>query len=116
MPTWPPSVPDAILVDGYGERPPKNSLRTQMDAGPAKVRRRSRAGARPISGAVKMRGEQLEAFDAWFRETLADGTLRFDWIHPRTRQAVSMRFSEEPDYKPSEGAWWSVSMKLEVLP
>lgn len=116
MPTWPPSIPDSILVSGYSEKPPKNALRTQMDAGPAKVRRRSRSGARPISGAAMLTGAQLETFDAWFRETLADGTLRFDWIHPRTRQAVSMRFTEEPDYSAQGADWWSVSMKLEVLP
>lgn len=37
MPVWPVTLPQDVLIDGYDEKVPEMTLRTQMDAGPAKV-------------------------------------------------------------------------------
>ena len=116
MATWPPSIPQDFLVNGYRERPPKNTIRTQMDAGPDKVRRRATTKPRTISGVIELTRAQVETLDAFFRTDLEDGALRFDWVHPRTLAAVQFRFLEEPEYSPVSGATWTASLNLEVLP
>jgi len=43
-PLWPPSLPQSPLGDSFAEQPPNLIVRSPMDVGPAKVRRRSTAG------------------------------------------------------------------------
>ncbi len=108
-PTWPASLPQRVAVDGYGEGPPDTTVRTRMDAGPAKVRRRFTAGVRPLSLQIDL--------DGFFGTTLLGGALAFDWVHPRTQAAVTLRFVRPPAYRPlaSDAAWQAV-LQLEILP
>ena len=41
---WPATLPQEILAEGYEEGLPDVLVRTKMDAGPDKVRRRATAG------------------------------------------------------------------------
>ncbi len=45
MATWPATLP-APALSSLRETPPDNLIRTQMDKGPAKVRRRTTANVR----------------------------------------------------------------------
>jgi len=114
--TWPTSLPDSLLADGYEEQPPNVVVRTQMDAGPAKVRRRMTDNVTLITGAIAVTKDQLEIFDDFFHSTLSGGASRFNWTHPRTGDAVEMRFREIPTYRRAGGDYWYVEMKLEVMP
>ena len=116
-PTWPVGLPQLIAVDGYGETPPDTTLRTGMDAGPAKVRRRSTAGIRPLSVQLDLDAAQVETLDGFYVATLQGGALAFDWVHPRTQAIATLRFVRPPAYRPqgSDAAWRAV-MQLEVLP
>ncbi|QLH37711.1 MAG: hypothetical protein HWD60_00095 [Defluviicoccus sp.] len=42
---WPSSLPQKPLVDGFSETAPNLVVRSPMDVGPAKVRRRATAGS-----------------------------------------------------------------------
>ena len=44
MTAWPSSLPDHVLQQGHNESLANVTSRSQMDAGPAKVRRRFTAG------------------------------------------------------------------------
>ena len=116
-PTWPPGLPQLVAVEGYGEAPPETAVRTTMDAGPAKVRRRTTAGIRPLSVQLDLDAAQVETLDAFYVATLEGGALAFDWVHPRTQAAASLRFVRPPAYRPqgSDAAWRTV-LQLEVLP
>jgi hypothetical protein len=116
MATWPPSLPDYVLIDGYSESPPANTIRTEMDVGPAKMRRRSTAAPRPFSITQFMNTTQLATFDTFFNTTLNSGSERFDWVHPRTQAAVEFRFVEQPNYEAIGGTSWHVSYNLEQMP
>ena len=116
-PIWPAGLPQLVAVDGYGEQPPDTTLRTRMDAGPAKVRRRFTAGVRPLSVRLDLDATQVGVLDAFYVATLEGGALAFDWVHPRTQAAATLRFVRPPAYRPlSSDAAWSAALQLELLP
>lgn len=115
--TWPASLPQEPLVEGFIEQAPNTLIRSQMEAGPAKVRRRFTSGPRNFDCQLYLSPAQVETLDGFYVSTLAGGALSFDWKHPRTQAAVTFRFIEPPSYKPvKRGAAWQASLRLEVLP
>lgn len=119
MPSWPATLPDSLLVEGYRERPPMTGLRFDPDAGPAIQRRRLTANVRPIVGQLHLTKAQVAIFDDFWINTLANGSLEFDWTHPRTGASVTLRFvnTEAPEYAPAGGPdGYSVPVHLEIMP
>jgi hypothetical protein len=114
--TWPPGLPQDVLREGYAERPAKTAIRTEMEAGPAKVRRRFSAGVRPLSIAVELTRAQAGTLLAFFADTLEGGALPFEWAHPRSGEAVRLRFVEEPEVTPLAPDTWRAALRLEILP
>lgn len=115
---WPTSLPQKPLTN-YSENTGVLVIRTQPDAGPAKLRRR---GQRPdnLSVQYNMSTSQVETLRGFIQDTLR-GTTRFGYTHPRTGQVVEVRVVPQ-----SDGAmytvsyllpdYWQVSLQLEVLP
>ena len=114
--TWPSTLPDKALARGYSESPPSVTLRTSMDAGPAKVRRRFTGGTRPVSVSQILTGDQVEILDTFFMGDLGGGSLAFEWKNPRTGSTVEFRFKNPPRYGEPNGDNWPVSYELEILP
>ena len=117
IPAWEATLPQEVLVDGYSESMADNRLRTSMDVGPAKQRRRSAAGARPVTWSPKMTTAQLETFKTFYNSTLLNGTLRFSFTEPVDgATAIEMRFVDVPSWSAIEPGLYRVDMKLEILP
>ena len=116
MPTWPASLPQSPLVSGFSETPPETSLRTEMEQGPAKVRRRTTAGVRQMQMSFNMTKTQVAALDTFFTSTVNSGATAFDFTHPRTTSTVSVRFVSPPSYTPLNGEYFNVNLELEQLP
>jgi len=116
-PVWPAGLPQDVLTDGFGEQLAEVVLRTQMDAGPAKMRRRFTAGVRVFNVATSLTRTEAATFETFFGTTLLGGALAFDWVHPRTLATVAFRFRKAPTLRPEPGAkLWRAEMELEVLP
>lgn len=113
--TWPAALPQALLL-GLTETAPNLTIRTQMEAGPAKVRQRFTAAPRPVQGELVLTESQANTLDTFYVTTLAGGALRFGWRHPRTDAAVTYRFTEPPSYQQIGALQYRVAMKLEILP
>ena len=114
---WPPFLPDRPLAQGYSERGPETALRTEMDAGPSKMRRRFTAGVRRIDVQVRLTAAQVETLDSFYHSSLSGGSFPFDCAHPRTGSEVTFRFVEPPSYTPiARGQLWTATLILEVLP
>jgi hypothetical protein len=116
MAVWPASLPQAPNADGYAEHAPKTIIRTEMEAGPPKMRRRFTAGIRPFEMKIAMTKSETQVLDAFFVTTLVGGSLAFDWIHPRTGAAASFRFVKPPTYSAKSDNAWDVALSVEVLP
>jgi hypothetical protein len=115
--TWPASLPQDPLAQGFSEQAPNTVIRTTMEAGPPKMRRRFTAGIRNIECQLRLTSAQTDTLDLFFETTLAGGSLSFDWKHPRTGATVTFRFVEPPSYGAvARGTLWWASLKLEILP
>lgn len=115
MPTWPVTLP-APALNSLQESPPNNVLRTQMDKGPDKVRRRTTANIRPISFTLLLTPAQIQILDDFYTTETYSGTERFDYVHPRTDEDCVARFVQPPQYNEREGVIYSCSVSLEILP
>jgi len=116
IPAWPTTLPQRLQRNNYGESPGENQLRSNMDAGPAKMRRRATSAPRKISGTILLSLAELAYFKTFYITTLLDGTLRFTWNDPTdSTTTVEMRFTEAPSWS-AENIKFRVSMSLEILP
>jgi hypothetical protein len=118
MAVWPPTLPQSPMIEGYTESAPEGLLRTQMETGPAKLRRRYTSAPRRFMLRVALTKAQVETLDSFFVNTCALGALDFDWTHPRTGSAVTYRWVSKPGYRPDAGDpnTWYADLDLEVMP
>ncbi|MEO5341100.1 MAG: hypothetical protein H7837_11400 [Magnetococcus sp. MYC-9] len=114
-PSWPTSLPQYVLRDGYREELPNTTLRTPMEVGPAKVRRRTSAAPKQVECQMDLNAEQLDILEGFYQSTTAGGSLAFSWPHPRTRTTTLFRFTSPPVFHPVSGLLWNVTLKLEIL-
>jgi len=117
---WPSSLIGVDVLDsGYSESPADNVIRSPMDVGPAKLRRRGTSMPQRISWQQILASTNVGSLDTFYITTLAYGSLDFTRVHPRTGStATTMRFLSPPTYsvvKDSPGNW-VVSFDCEVLP
>lgn len=120
IPAWPtansfPQSPQKGFTESVGV----NVIRSNMDAGPAKQRRR---GSRPNTMDLSfiMTTAQTQTLETFIKDTLL-GVKRFSFPHPRTAATVEARIVPQ-----SEGeffrlqylapGYWQTSLKFEILP
>lgn len=121
MATWPGSLPSFLV--GAKETRQDATVRTEMDAGPAKSRARFTAASRYFDCEVLLDTAAKRAtFETFFETTISMGSAEFDHVDPRDGTTQSFRFVGPPSYRhdaPSEGSGSRItklSMRLEVLP
>lgn len=118
IPIWPSSLPQMPL-DNYSETTGVLIIRTQTDAGPAKMRRRGQRSD-TLSVSYNMSTTQVAALRTFVQDTL-QGVLRFSYPHPRTGSAVEVRIVPQGDGNLFNTSYilpnyYQVSLQLEVLP
>jgi len=137
--TWPLTLPQRVLVDGYSEKPPNNILRSQPQKGPAILRKYTSGGVRPFTANVMLQGWQLHILDDFFMETLDGGLWPFWFPHPRegettlttligedittetgeeivTGYKIIVRMVEPPTYTANGPVVFQAAMSLEGMP
>lgn len=119
MAVWPGTLP-GFSVELTDQRI-DGTIRSSMDAGPAKVRRRFSAVSRIIETAVTLTAAQRATFDTFFADTLGEGSLPFDFDDPADGTTVELRFLAPPQMTAIAVAsgyvsQWRVQMSLEILP
>lgn len=117
MAIFPPALPALQGMADFAAVEAENVIRTQMDAGPPKTRRRSTAGPlRWKMGHPAYTTAELATFLRWFRVDAAHGSLSFDMTDPVFGGTKSFRFAAPPQWSPSGPDRYAVSVDLEVLP
>jgi len=116
---WPSAPFPQSPQKGFTESVGVNVLRSPMDVGPAKMRRR---GARPNTLNVQfiLTSSQAATLETFVKTTLL-GTKRFNFLHPRTSSSVEVRIIPQSDsefYKLTYIApgYWQTDLVFEVLP
>jgi len=116
MAFWPPELPQSLDLTSYRESAPDIALRTQMDQGPAKIRRRFTAAPTPISGSLTVTKAQRQILLDFFETTVRGGADTFDWLHPVLRTGVVMRFVNPPQIAALSGEHFRAQLSLEIMP
>jgi len=98
MPTWPTSLPQCPILNGYAEEAQPNVAYFRPDVGPPKVRRRSTAKNYIATMTFRMTLAPLDIFYDFYGDDLADGSLSFTWTHPLTGNDRDWLFA--PDQVP----------------
>ena len=115
MAAWPASLPQGPFV-GHSEGFPDELVRTKMDAGPAKVRRRYTASVIPIEYPIQLTTAQVTTLRTFYYTTLNGGVDTFTHDLPRTGVAATLRFTAPPKPRVSAVGTWQVVLMLEILP
>jgi hypothetical protein len=112
--TWPDLLPTGLLADGFTKQPQSKVIRTNMDAGPKKARRRYTARTVRYTGQQIFDALELNVFEQFYHNVLADGVLRFSFADPITDEIAEFRFTEEYTVTNADGLF-AVSVQLERL-
>lgn len=115
MTAWPATLP-APMLNTLQESPPNNTIRSTMDKGADKVRRRTTADVRPLAFTLALTPAQTQILDDFYTTDTYSGSESFDYTHPRTGVACTARFVEPPVYVEREGAIYNANVQLEILP
>jgi hypothetical protein len=120
MDTWPATLPQRLSNDTSVKDDESRAI-TDMDSGPASVRKRFTAFTQTVKGSMILTGTQLQTFNTFFRTTIKQGSLSFNWIHPFTEETVAIRFKSKPEWKCIRSGsvdyrLYQSSMELEIQP
>lgn len=110
---WPGDLPQAPLTSGYSEKLQDNVVRSTMDAGPRKIRKRYTSAPITIDCTFFMDQTQLATFRTFYGTTLQDGSLPFEWTVPSSNTTLSFMFVEPPSISIIDPILFNVKVKLE---
>lgn len=109
---WPDTLPQAWLNEGYQETLPDVVKRTEMDAGPAKSRRRFTAQVTPIKAKLLLSAAEKGYLEIFFNTTTAGGSFSFTFPHDGSDVLKSVK----PPTLSKIGVSWLMDWELEKLP
>ena len=115
MASWPTSLPSPT-VEGYGIQPQAAFIRTDMDQGPARQRRRFTTAPTHCPVRWLLTEAQLATLESWFDGSISAGSA---WFTVKLRngqgqQAVDARFIEPWKASLLSGRNYEVTAMLEV--
>lgn len=100
---WPVTLPSNFVQGTYAETFPDGRLITEMDAGPAKVRRRSAATPGRITGEMCLTFAELAIFREFYFSLVDSGTLVFSMDYPPGSATgvteLLLRFAAPPQWR-----------------
>lgn len=120
IPQYPLSLPQTALVTGYDENYPNMLLRSPMDTGPSKVRRKATNKPFTMTVPLIMSTAQKQLFEDFVTNTLEGGALRFGFTHPTKNTQIECRIIPADDSNlysmTSIEGYWNITLNLEVMP
>lgn len=110
---WPATLPDC--AETWEEQAVPVTVRTAMDVGPPKVRRRYTRTMRNVRVGFTMTHEQAMALRDYFELDLQGGVLEHEFRHPFLDEVQDFRFTEPPAINNMGALACSVSCSWEQL-
>jgi len=115
MAAWSGTLPEFFQQSGFVEIGADNLIRTKMDVGPAKVRRRTITNVRTVSGNMWLTTAQYNELVTFYEVTHNFGadTFTMDDAHGVNQ---TWRFVTPPRYTTVGPDNWQVKLSLEQMP
>ncbi len=114
--SWPGTLQELLSEANFGISIGDTAIRSDMDVGPNKVRRRFTRGVDTYTASIYLTSAQYVIFDAFFKTTLNGGVLSFDFNHPITGDLKEFRFVGTPKYSSLGGGQFTVTFDWEEMP
>jgi hypothetical protein len=121
MVSWPSTLPAYVSQSSFAETIQDPVIRTDMDAGPMKMRLRFTAVPEKYSISMELTKEERAIFIAFYKDDLNYGVDEFIWYHPvdvdefGARVACYCRFTSVYQFAPNDHEF-TMSIDMEVLP
>lgn len=115
MATWPETLPPPY-TGSLNISPPDNVIRSGMDTGPAKVRRRTTANITPHEFVMRLSKAQAVTLYNFHKEDTFSGADEFDYYDEFLEQNIKARFVSPPKIGHLEADTWTAQVSLEILP
>ena len=116
MAVWPISLQEFVNRDTFDYQIGDTRIKSQLDIGPEKVRRRMTKSVDKMSATIWVTGAQYTTLYNFFDVTVNGGVDPFDFTHPITGATLSVRFVDPPRYRPVGFDIYEASISLEVMP
>jgi hypothetical protein len=113
---WPATLPPRPLADGYSLKFGNGAVRTNMDSGPPKVRKRFTAAVEPVGMVFRLTRAQVAILRAFYRDDCAYGAIPFQLVEPITGETRRFNFVEAPAVVPASRVKFDATLRLEALP
>lgn len=115
-PVWPAGLPQFPQQQDYNQQTPENRISFQPDVGPAIFRPRGTKGNVPISLSVRLTPGQTVLLNDFVINTLAQGSLPFDWRDFMSTTFVLRTYVFNqgglPTYSVVNGVQWNAAFQL----
>lgn len=112
--TWPATIPQYPIEEGYARAPFENSIESETDTGAPLKRRRFSAQIDIVSVTYVMTATQKGYFDTFFRTTSYEGVLKFNWPDPQGSTRDAQIIAGSVQIVP-QGMGYRVSFQLRVF-
>ena len=113
---WPAQIQSRLSVDNFGYQIGSTKIRSDVDSGPAKLRRISTRPVNAITCSVILDFADVEVFRQFYNTDLNGGITVFEYLHPFKEAPANFRFIGDPDIKPLGGRKFTLNMSWEEMP
>lgn len=112
MPSWPDTLPPYFLQSGFRRKPLPNATTIDVESGEPLSRLRFTGDQSAVSGSIMVDSDGLALFRSFWKNDLAQGTLRFTWEDPATGASVEFLFTDTPEETCIDANIWQVALPL----
>lgn len=121
MPIWPTTLPQLPQRNNWKNGIPNNQLRSDMDAGTAKVRPKGGDRQYTVDVTYVLKKEQMLALREFVINTLHDAVICFDWPEPISGELVRAEIKGGTDALYNESLWgqtnaFQITLKIGYWP
>jgi hypothetical protein len=113
---WPATLQQKVNEANFGNEFGDTVLKSDMDIGPAKLRRRFTRGFDTFTTSIELTTAQYTLFRNYYYTSLNGGVLPFQFDHPITKTPSEFRFGAVPRVTSLGGGIFRVAMVWEEVP
>lgn len=115
--SWPTQLQDKLSSDNFTYNIGETKIRSDMDIGPAKVRRRFTRAIDTLNCSIQLKYQDFLILRNFHEVTLNGGVNEFEYEHPFTHEMAVFRMVVPPSMSPigSGGVMFNVSMQWELM-
>lgn len=113
---WPADLQQLLNQTDFQETFPDTVLRSDMNQGPAKLRRRFTKGVYGYTCSITLDFDDYATFRDFFNVDLNGGVNQFQFTDPMELVDAMFRFAGVPNITPLGGRKFTVRMAWEKLP